>query len=102
MSSYKKKTAQLCLFRQDYPQLKTGDQVLLSIQENLLLKISLVIYGIPLFMLLMAALISAQFAPIVQIIIVVASTLGGVWMAKQFARTLEKKAMRLIKLDLIA
>ncbi len=82
--------------------MKTGDQVLLSIQENLLLKISLVIYGIPLFMLLMAALISAQFAPIVQIIIVVASTLGGVWMAKQFARTLEKKAMRLIKLDLIA
>lgn len=102
LSEYlQQKSSQLRLYRRDFPQLKLGDKVLISIEENLLIKISLLIYGLPLLMLLLAALISANSAPMLQIVMVIMSIGAGVWLAKQIARGLEQKAMRLIKLDLI-
>lgn len=96
------KSSQLRLNRHDFPNLNLGDQVLISIEENLLVKISLLIYGLPLLMLLLAALISASMTPLLQVVLVGLSIGAGVWMARQFARNLEQKAMHLIKLDLIA
>jgi len=95
------KSSTLKLEANHFPKVQAGDEVLLTIPDGVLVKISLLLYGLPLFFLLLSALSFQQSEPLFQVLGASIGIYVGWLLAKKWSRVVELKTLNLIKLDTI-